>query len=127
MKNLIFLLLVITLGESCTKDKAKELLTPIETVLPVSCDTSSVSFSQDILPLLKLNCTISGCHSNANTTIPKWENYTTLKSYIDNGSISYWVFDNDLMPPSYAPDSTSLSTCEINLLTAWINQGTQNN
>jgi len=127
MKNLTFLLLAITLGTSCTKDKAKEPLPPIDTVLPIACDTSAVSFSQEILPLLKLNCTISGCHSNTNTTIPKWENYSTLKTYIDNGSVSYWVFDNALMPPAYAPDSTVLSTCEINLLTAWINQGAQNN
>ena len=91
------------------------------------CDTLSVSFSTDILPILDSNC--SSCHgesypeSDLNLT-----DYESVASSVLTGEtlerIMLQIDDGSVMPP--APNSL-LSECEINKIVAWTNQGALEN
>ena len=124
--NLIFVTVISFFLFACKQDKSLEKKEIVSQEITDSCNVEEVSFSTQIQPLFYTNCNVSGCHSN-NSSLPSFDNYNSIKSYIDNGLIDYWVFDSKLMPPSYAPDSTLLSDCELKTLTAWINQGSINN
>ena len=90
-----------------------------------SCDSSEVTFSTVIYPLIELKC--QGCHSGGEP-----EADLLLTSY---GSISSIALDGrlynsitgsngaELMPFGASP----LSACEINQIETWINEGAPDN
>ncbi|RMG79753.1 MAG: hypothetical protein D6707_07600 [Bacteroidetes bacterium] len=90
------------------------------------CDTSSVSFANDIQPILNNNCT--GCHnSNSASGNPPviLDNYNDVKTVADNGRLLGAVTGAS----GYAamPPSGSLPQCDINKIKSWINNGAANN
>lgn len=108
---------------------------PIDTtVTGIPCDSNTVYFNMDILPILQSNCAISACHDDITQ-----EDGVILESYQDliettditpfnlNESDLYEVLiDNDpdkRMPP---PPANPLSIDQINTITRWILQGAEN-
>lgn len=90
-----------------------------------SCDTSQVTYTGDILPLLQAQCMV--CHSAAasqgNVNL---EGYTQVKTYADNGKLLGSVSHASgyvAMPQGAA----QLSSCNVNKIRAWINRGAPNN
>lgn len=86
------------------------------------CDTSNVTFNQDVFPIIQGNCATTGCHEAGGTGNGIFENYAGLKAKVDNGSFLTRVIQQRTMPPS-AP----LNDCQVNMLTAWLNAGAPNN
>ncbi|HNS12216.1 MAG TPA: hypothetical protein PKM97_06340 [Bacteroidia bacterium] len=100
-----------------------------------TCSPDSVYFQKSILPLIVSNCAKSGCHDAASH-----KDGIVLDSYaniMNHGEIRPGRPGNselievitetdpdDIMPP---PPAAPMSQADINLLTAWINQGAQNN
>jgi mono/diheme cytochrome c family protein len=87
-----------------------------------TCDTTAVSYSTDIRPILDANCI--SCHAPGGeqetsplVTYEDMKKYTSDRNVVDrtNGSSS-------LMPPS-----GKMSSCNVALIEAWVNDGAPNN
>ncbi len=88
-----------------------------------NCTTTNMSYSKDIQPIFASNC--NGCH---NATAPSGGiNLTTYNGTI---AISARLVGSITHAAGYSPMPTStiqLNTCEINKISAWIQQGKINN
>ena len=112
---------------SCYYDTEEELYPDSGTVV---CDTTSVSYTTDIVPIMNSKCSYSGCHAGANAAagIPL-ETYAGVKEYLvaDKARfISSIIWDGSAsnMPKGA---STKMIDCNINTIRAWINAGYPNN
>lgn len=86
------------------------------------CDTVDVTFNEDIEPIVRGQCAITGCHIAGGTGNGIFESYAGVKAKVDNGSLlQRTVVDGD-MPPS-----GPLSDCQMKLLEAWVAQGAPEN
>ncbi len=121
----IFLLFALS---GCYNDKADQLYVP---PLANTCDTSSVSFSTDIMPILTSSCNIAGgCHDAAgqSTSGYNFSNYAGIQPIAN-----YDVLINDINGTPSARHNAmpknlpKISACDINKITAWVNKGAQNN
>jgi len=89
------------------------------------CDTSAVTFSQDIKMIIGQNC--EGCHNGASASgglnLAGHQNISTsaLSGAIMN-RITRSAGDPLLMPPGQA-----LSDCDQSKIRTWINEGAPNN
>lgn len=116
-------LLSLTTMNSCYFDK-EELL------YPENCDTTDISYSADIVPLLQNSC--YSCHSIANAPVSGdgliLEGYTNLVTYINRSGddLVNSVKQNGkaLAMPRGAP---KLNNCAIKAIEAWVLQGKLNN
>ena len=107
----------------CTKTNEEKLAGPQST----TCDTTSVKYATDIVPILQANC--YSCHGNGSTGGSGGillDGYSNLKTYADNGYLVGNVTHAAGyvgMPYGQAP----LPQCEMNTIVAWVHQGVQNN
>jgi hypothetical protein len=89
--------------------------------LEVGCDTSSVSFSADITPVLNDFCV--SCH---NASAPSGgvvlSTYNGVKSVADDGRLVGSVFHLPGFSPM-PPSGTRLDECKLNKIKAWGNAG----
>ena len=94
------------------------------------CDTFSVSYANDIVPIVSSKCSNPSCHAGVNAAagIPL-ETYAGVKAYLDADKalfISSIIWDGNAsnMPKGA---SAKMSDCNINTIRAWINNGYPNN
>lgn len=124
MKKLLILLGVVVLA-GCYNDKYDELYPQTTTGGGTTCDTSNVTFSQTIKPILDSKCAISGCHDAA--TLAGGYNFTTYsgvnaaKSRLV-GAIT-WQSGYSQMPKGM----NKLDDCSIVKVTKWVNDGAKDN
>jgi hypothetical protein len=121
MKKILLFLAAAPLFAGCYNDKADQLY-PVPATAPI-CDTSAVSYSKTVLPLLSANCSLSGCHDGTGKAVGVFTTYAG--AITDTGvMVSYLTgASGDPMPKNANP----LSTCNIDKIAAWIAQGAQNN
>ncbi len=105
---------------SCYKDNEEDLYKNYYS--QDQCDTASVSFSKDIMPVIKGNCAISGCHVQGGAAPGIFTNYNGVMDKVKNGTFEKRVLIDKNMPPA-AP----LSDCQQSLIRAWLNAGSPNN
>ena len=90
-----------------------------------NCDTTTVSYTTDIVPLLQSNCYV--CHSqNAAMGGVTLEGHSRAQLYANNGRLLGSVSH----APGFSPmpkSGNKLSLCEINKIKRWINLGSPNN
>jgi len=90
-----------------------------------ACDTSKFTFTADIFPIIQKNC--SGCHGgNQPEAGIRLEDYTTIKSAADEGSL----YGSVAHLTGYKPmpqNGATLSDCNINQIKNWIDNGAPNN
>lgn len=89
------------------------------------CDTTNVTYSGSIAPLLSAKCT--GCHGSIN---PQGNinltTYTNVYSLATSGTL-YGAVDHQ---PNYArmpPSGSKLPQCELDMIRIWIQNGAPNN
>jgi hypothetical protein len=89
-----------------------------------TCDTTSVTFSQDIKPILDANCI--NCHSGGAINLTT---YDGVKAKVSDStlykSISYSY--SGANSSKNMPSSGKLDDCSINKVKAWIDEGALNN
>jgi hypothetical protein len=91
-----------------------------------SCDTTNVSYSKDIEPIIRNNC--YRCHGNGNSEVfgkgNNLEGYDSLKIYsgLLVGSIKHSP-GFIAMPKGVA----KLSNCDIGKIEKWVNEGVPDN
>jgi mono/diheme cytochrome c family protein len=87
------------------------------------CDTSSVTYTNNILPILQSYC--YACHSNSNKAFSNdisLDGYDNAKGWADLGYLVGNVrHDAGFTGMPYG--KPKLSACEINTIVAWVNQG----
>ena len=138
MKKIVslFIAVCITVGfYSCYYDKA-DIVNPSGNL----CDTTVVSYSNDVAPIIASSC--SSCHSTSAAGAGAGggvilDTYTSLKADADLGWLLPAVQWNiNALPASASATFTpqnmpqnlpQLNTCQVNKITAWVNQGEKNN
>lgn len=115
-----------------------------ENLVP-NCDTLNMSYSQNIVPILRNNCYL--CHSKGNTSINGGvllDNYSGVSGWatiirVDTtnpktSDSSYLVGNIKHLPPTSILHFTpmpymkpKLDSCSINQIVAWVNQGAKDN
>ncbi|MEO6668574.1 MAG: hypothetical protein ABIN36_03790 [Ferruginibacter sp.] len=123
MRQVLSLLLgVMIIGSvliGCKNDKA-ELLYP-----PDVCDTTNVTYSGTILPILRDNC--YRCHAGNQTVAP-----FHLDSYDDASTVAlsghmYGAITHSAGFSPMPKNSEQLSDCTISKIKKWIDAGAPNN
>ena len=113
---LIITLLIPLFLSSCYYDNYDDLA--VETGV---CDTVSMTYSADIAPIMKSNCT--SCHGGAapagNIAL---ENYNDVKASALNGSL-LGTMDHASGWSAMPKNQSKLDVCTISKVSAWINQG----
>ena len=110
-------LLFLCLFNSCYYDNEEELY-PND----APCDTAAVSYSVQIKPIISNSCAVSGCHVSGGTAGFNLQTYSEIKSKVDDGSFMDRVIVQQNMPPN-----EDLSSCELEQLKTWLNEGAPNN
>lgn len=98
----------------------EEVLYPVD-----DCDTTAVSYANDILPVLLDQC--YGCHSgnvlSGNVDI---EGYDNVKTLVDNGKLLGVVrYDAGFVPMPQG--AAQLPDCDISKMEAWVENGAPDN
>lgn len=111
--SLLFASLLIS---SCGKDDPT----------PNICDTTNVSFTDVILPIMEQGCR-TGCH-NGDTPSSGFtlENYADVKAKVDQGRLAGAV-SHDEGFTAMPLNMDKLADCEIDQIKAWIDQGALDN
>ncbi len=127
MKMLISFMLTIGLF-SCTYRKEN---------IKISCEPpETVSFAQDIMPILNASCNLSGCHSGSspegNLDLSPVNAYLQLTTgsagYVDTVNPEFSVLTASMRSVSSPmPPSGNLDDCSIELVMKWIEQKAPNN
>ncbi len=96
--------------------------------LTSDCDTTQVTFSGTIKPMLQSYCLV--CHSTSQASASggsvKLELYADVKKQVDNGKI--WGAASQSAGFSPMPKGgTKLDNCTLTKLKKWINDGAANN
>jgi hypothetical protein len=91
------------------------------------CDTTSVKYATDIVPILQSNC--YECHGNGSSTGSGGillEGYSNLAPWAADGYLAGCITH----APGYIGmpyQEPELPDCELNTIVAWIHQGALNN
>lgn len=119
---IVFAVVVLMLPASCYYD-SEEALYPS---LSSGCDTTAVTFSGKIAPMLANNCL--SCHSNA--TAAGAGNGIRLENYADVKNRASAVAGSIKHTGTYSPmpkNGGKLNTCLINQFDIWIRTGMPEN
>ncbi|MCX7986773.1 MAG: hypothetical protein N2662_07530 [Bacteroidales bacterium] len=117
MKSLLTLGIICMLGiASCTSDNEEDTFSGNNN--NGGCDTTNVSFTKIIMPLIQNNCL--SCH---NSTSPVLSNYDQISKNATRilGAIKHQPGFRSMPPGGKLPD------CSIAQFEAWVNQGKKNN
>ena len=127
ISSIIFSLSVCIGLTGCYYDTEEELYPDSGST---TCDTITVSYATDIVPIVSAKCSTPGCHAGVNAAagIPL-ETHAGVKGFLDTDKalfISSLIWDGNAsnMPKG---SSTKMSDCNINTIRAWINAGYPNN
>jgi hypothetical protein len=123
-KNILVMLAVMIFATSCYWDNEEYLYRNLP------CESTNVSFKNDVEPILILNC--YSCHSEVNAPISgdglnlqgfrAFSQYAQLYEELLVGSINHEGAASRM--PKFAP---KLDTCSIRIIENWIIEGRQNN
>ncbi len=130
MKRLIILAVLFLAVSSCYNDKYDKLYPNPTTT--VTCDTSAIKYSQDILPIITANCTIAGgCHDAAGAATSGFDYSGSVTVLQGNAASGALVTDITWQPTrghnNMPKNLPKLSDCDINKITRWVNEGAPNN
>lgn len=133
----VFVAIFTIIIYSCKHDTDETLnpLNPVDTNSLASCDSDTTYFENEVLPIFRSSCALSGCHDETTA-----EHDMILSSYegimasdhITPGNADESEFieaiteddEDDRMPP---PPLPRLSSDQIASIRNWINQGALNN
>jgi hypothetical protein len=98
----------------------------------VPCDSDSVYFSMQILPILQSNCAMTGCHDagTASDGVVLTSYSSVMNSGIvtpgDPGNSDLYEVLTETDPDKLMPPNGALPWAQIQLIQTWIQQGTRN-
>ena len=116
--NFFMILFVFGLIWSCSKDKTSG------DIFPFDCD-ETISFSEEVLPLISSNCSTSGCHSAASGAAGYI--FTNYDNIFENKNIMLKTMRHESGVTPMPLGQTQLSSEQIGIMDCWIEQGAMNN
>lgn len=121
MKKILVPLLLFTGLCSCYNDNEEDLY-------PAgACNTTAVTYSQTIKPIIQSNCAISGCHDAATASLGyNLEGYDGLKAAITAGRL-LGAINHQSGYSAMPKNMQQLSQCYRDQITKWVNDGAINN
>ncbi len=122
MKKLFLIGCTAVALAGCYNDSYDKLYpTPIK---PNACDTTTISYTTDIKPILTQNCNSSDCHGAGGGSGYDFTDSTVLQPLVQNGTV---VNDINWTPTgrnhNMPTTGNKLGSCEINKITRWANLG----
>jgi len=119
---IILILFTILSLNACYYDNEQELYDDLE------CLTQNMSYTNDIVPILNRHCQL--CHSAAASNVLgagiNLEGHSNLKEYVNIGSFLGSIQHSS----GYSPmpkGGGKISSCDIEKIQSWVNNGSQNN
>ena len=117
MKKFMIVLSVVTVAIiSCKKDNADD-------TFPAPCDTTNVTFSGVVLPIIQAKCTNGSCHGA--TASINLTTYSGLEEVASHGKLLPAI--NHTGPKPMPDGLPKLDDCTIAKITKWVNDGAPNN
>ncbi len=117
-KMIRYSLISLLLLSSCYYDNQEDLYQYLDN----NCDTTDITFSNSILPIISDEC--SSCHLGVNALGQvSLNNYTEVMVYIENGELLSDIKGETNMMPK----SGLISSCKLSVIEKWINDGAKNN
>lgn len=105
---------------SCYYDNVEELYPQ-----PAACDTSNITFSGNVLPILEASCI--SCHSGGTPAgNVNLETYDDIVAAANNGSLMGTIRHESNWSPM-PKNGAKLDNCTITKMEIWIADGTPNN
>ncbi len=117
MDRLLLLLSVTSLLglSACYYDNEEDLY-------GTECDTTAVSFADDIWPIIETNCQ-TGCHApGGSATGHIFTDHASVLAKVTNNSLMLRVVEQRTMPPT-----GELTDCQVDRVAAWILNGAPDN
>lgn len=116
----IIILVSVAILPGCYYDD-KDLLDPNRSI----CDTSIITYSGTISPILTAYC--AGCHTGPNAPLGiRVDSYNATKTLASNGKLLGSIAHSSGFIPM-PKNGTKLSDCNIAKIRKWITAGTPNN
>jgi hypothetical protein len=124
MKKKLFILVCIVGLMGCYKDTEEELYPDWSNPNTSGCDTTDVSFSATVKPILDQYCATAGCHNVANAGNYNFTTYNGVLAAKTRlvGAVK-WETGYSQMPQG----GSKLSDCQIGQISAWVTEGAKNN
>jgi len=128
----ILLAISICMTNSCTYNK----FSPPASSGCTATDTTNVSYSKQVAPIIIDNCfTSQNCHNGPNSFSPyRYDSYASLQTFLNTSSFpeGSTTFVNCIKQtggkyPNMPLTGNKLSNCDISILVNWINEGYPNN
>lgn len=123
--QLITILFFAAFFTSCYYDNQERLYPTVDS--STTCDTTNVTLSQTVMPILQSRCL--SCHGNSTAnglgSGVNLETYSELTKWVKNGQLEGAINHS----PGYIgmpKGSSKMDDCSINKITAWINRGALN-
>lgn len=112
----ITFVLALVLLSACYYDNEEELYGN------EPCDTTNVTYSGTIEPIIQSSCATPGCHVTGGSANGYFESYANVKAKVDNGS-----FENRVVVQRDMPPGAQLNDCQILVIQQWLADGAPNN
>lgn len=113
--------LVITITISCTYHNQEDYFSQ----QTIECDTTSVSYSNTVMPIFDQNC--YACHNSSDQTAGiVLDNIEGVKNIAETG-ILINVLKHTQGYAAMPKSAPALDECSIAMIEAWINQGMNDN
>jgi hypothetical protein len=124
MKNWLFLLLFVLLAgliQGCYYDKKETLYPPMG--MGIACDTTAITFSGKIQPVLNAACI--GCHNANNAS--GGHNLSTHAGVLASGSRLLGSVKHSSGYSAMPKNAPKLNDCQILIIEMWLQNGSLNN
>ena len=114
---------IILTFTACKKENEENLIN--KQGGPAACDTSDMKYATDVLSILQTNC--YECHGNGLSQLGvNFDTYDNTKKQIDNNNLINAIKHTAGFTPMPF-GKPKLSSCDIDKIQAWINNGAPNN
>lgn len=110
------LLAIAVLVGACANNNEEDLYPQNE------CDVTDVSFSVEVMPIIQSECATVGCHVQGGNGPGIFSTYEAVKAAVDFGTFPRRVITERNMPPT-----GSLTDCQIDHISQWLDNGAPNN
>lgn len=92
----------------------------------VGCNTTNISYANDVKVMISTNCAVSGCHDAGAATTFTLTSYDDVKTIADDGRFLKSI-RHDQGVSAMPKSSSKLSQCNIDKVASWIQSGALNN
>lgn len=128
MKNLVFIssLCLVLLGASCSSEKA-EVPIPVEDLKAELCGDTTISYVNDVIPIIEANCKFEGCHLAPTNAPYTMEPLSGFQDYVNNNQSTFFGAIDHTGPIKMPLGGNKLPDSSIVKLKCWVLQGSLDN